>query len=207
MQGWRRHAWHRRQCRVRAAASPTGVVQASVATEAVLGSSRSVACRGGAGERGNRGSAGFKPPLHLQCGVGGSAGFDPQGRLGKLLVLEDALADALADARGLNEAVLGSSRSVASINFWCSRICFRMPLVSFWKTPRRAFSTSPSESDHSSLSPPIYLASTATAVSRVKTRLFFPGKVEQMIGPKGGPDPYIRNDMLRYLPVPIMSMS
>ena len=43
-----------------------GVVQASVATEAVLGSSRSLTCRGAAGERGNGNSAGFEPQPHLQ---------------------------------------------------------------------------------------------------------------------------------------------
>ena len=62
----------RRQCWVRAAAPPAGVVQASVAREeAVLGSSPSVTCRGGAGECGRGGgsagpgSAGFEPKRHL----------------------------------------------------------------------------------------------------------------------------------------------
>ena len=61
--GWCRRAWQGRQCWVRAAAPP-GVVQASVAREAVLGRNRS-ATWGGAGERGKGGSAGLEAQRHL----------------------------------------------------------------------------------------------------------------------------------------------
>ena len=64
-QCWDRQRW------VRAAASPAGAAQASAATEAVLGSSRSATCRVGAGERGKGGSAGFEPRPHLDLGLRG----------------------------------------------------------------------------------------------------------------------------------------
>ena len=57
-------AKQRRQCWVRAAAPTAGVMQASVAREAVLGSSRSATCRGGAGERGKGRSAGLELQRH-----------------------------------------------------------------------------------------------------------------------------------------------